>query len=85
MKSETAINIDSEETASVGPVHSAVSQKIHVAISIGLNSLFTRIKIISIKCIQNIVLWKPECFVEYILLKLIYSGKAFNSQTLWHS
>lgn len=35
-----------------GPVHSAVSQKVHVAISIGLNSLFTRV-IIAIKFISS--------------------------------
>lgn len=49
--------------------------------------IFTRAKPISTKCISSkyTASWKLECFVESFLLKLISSGKAYNSQALWHS
>lgn len=48
--------------------------------------IFTRAKPISTKCISSkyTASWKLECFVESFLLKLISSGKAYNSQALWH-
>lgn len=49
--------------------------------------IFTRAQPISTRRISSkyTAEWKLECFVELFLLKLISSGKACNSQALWHS
>lgn len=48
---------------------------------------FTRAKPISTESISSkyTASWKLECFVELLMLKLIYSGKPYDSHALWHS